>query len=103
MFLKIPLIVLSLLSMVSGYFFYDIFVGRGIPNRLKVFFLMDYGFELEYLLTQTKKFTPLFFVLLAIPIFFFNKKFFFHLTYYSTAYPVFLRFVYITQVFFTKK
>lgn len=101
--MKIPLIVLSILSITSGYFFYDIFVGRGIPNRLTVFFLMDYGFELEYLLTQTKKFLPLLFVLLAVPIFFISKKFFFHLTYYSSAFPTLLRFLYITQVFFTKK
>jgi len=103
LFLKAPLFILSLFSIASGYFFYDIFTGRGIPSRLKVFFLMDYGFELEYLLSQSKKFLPLFFVTFGIIVFFINKKFFFHLTYYSSSYPTFLRFAYITQVFFTKK
>lgn len=103
LFMKVPLMILSVLSVTTGYFFCDIFVGRGVPSRIAVFFLMDYGFELEYLISQTKKFLPLIFVLLSIPIFLINKKYFFHFTYYGSFYPVFLRFMYITQVFFTKK
>ena len=103
LFMKIPLVVLSTLSTISGYLFYDIFVGRGVPNRVAVFILTDYGFEFEYLLTQTKKFMPLLFVLMALPVFLISRKFFFHLTYYSSSFPTLLRFFYITQVFFIKK
>jgi|SRR5690606_26800853 len=103
LFMKIPLIILSILSAISGYLFYDIFLGRGVPNRAAVFILTDHGFELEYLLTQTKKFMPLVFVLMALPVFLISRKFFFHLTYYSSSFPTLLRFFYITQVFFSKK
>jgi hypothetical protein len=59
------MIVLSVFSIISGYIFYDLFIGYGGDLlNLSNSFTTNYLIDLEYL-SQPRKFVPLFFVFLG--------------------------------------
>ena len=57
-FIKIPMFFLVILSLISGYLFFDLFIGYGSPTGMLVVNLQEnYYFSSEYI-SQIRKFVP---------------------------------------------
>lgn len=75
-FVKIPMFFLAILSLISGYLFFDLFVGYGSPTgMLTVNLEENYYFSSEYI-SQVRKFIPLLFVIGGVLTFFILTKYF---------------------------
>ena len=100
---KVPLFLLALFSVFSGYLFYDLFVGYGSPMHfLEVQESNIYYFDLE-IISSFRKTIPLLFVLLGSFFYFFFNLIFQVDFHYLLERPVLSKVLIILRDFFNKK
>ena len=100
---KLPLFLLTLFSIFSGFVFFDFFIGYGNDMlNLPVSLTKNYYFDMEFL-TQFRKYVPFFFVIFGSLTYLISHSLFFHSYNFFVKYRWWFKFFIRWKNFFSKK